>query len=181
MQKCDYSGLGISNGKTEPKEFSYVIDSEDGMVNCSFYSTNDDGTNWIKKSDAKITLTGTVNKDASAGSYTIAVKPIVREGNESMFAGYYDGDSLVEYLVTATNGAVIIGGTVAGLRGDANCNGSVDISDVVAISGFVGDPTENSLIGQGIINADVQNTGDGISAGDSLMIQQYLAGIIKNL
>lgn len=181
MQKCDYSGLGISNGKTEPKEFSYVIDAEDGTVNCSFYSTNDDGTNWIKKSGAKITLTGTVNKDASAGSYAIAVKPIVREGNESVFAGYYDGDSLVEYSVTTTNGAVVVGGTSAGLRGDANCDGSIDISDVVAIAGFVGNPTVNSLTEQGLINADVQNTGDGISAGDALMIQQYLAGIIKTI
>lgn len=181
MQKCDYSGLGISNGKTEPKEFSYAIDSEDGMVNCSFYSTNADGTNWIKKSGAKITLTGTVNKDASAGSYAIAVKPIVREGNDSVFAGYYDGESLIQYPVTTTNGAVIIGGTVAGLRGDANCDSSIDISDVVAIAGFVGNPTVNSLTEQGLINADVQNTGDGISAGDALMIQQYLAGIIKTI
>lgn len=181
MQKCDYSRLGITNGRTEPKEFSYVIDAEDGVVNCSFYTANDDDTNWIKKSDAKITLTGTVNKDASAGSYAVTIKPIVREGNESVFAGYYDGDSLVQYPITATNGAIVVGGTVAGLRGDANCDGSIDISDVVAIAGFVGNPTVNSLTEQGLINADVQNTGDGISAGDALMIQQYLAGIIKTI
>lgn len=181
MQKCDYSGLGITNGRTEPKEFSYSIDAEDGVVNCSFYTANEDGTNWIKKSDAKITLTGTVNKDVSAGSYAVAIKPIIREGNESVFAGYYDGDSLVQYPITATNGAIIVGGTVAGLRGDANCDGSIDISDVVAIAGFVGNPTVNSLTEQGLINADVQNTGDGISAGDALMIQQYLAGIIKTI
>lgn len=181
MQKCDYSGLGITNGRTEPKEFSYSIDAEDGMVNCSFYTTNDDGTNWIKKSDAKITLTGTVNKDASAGSYAIAIKPIVREGNESLYAGYYEGDSVVEYIVTTTDGAVIVGGTSAGLRGDADCSGSIDIADVVAIAGFVGNPLENPLKAQGLINADVHNTGDGISAGDILMVQQYIAGIIKTI
>ena len=181
MQKCDYYGLDIANGKTEPKEFSYSINAEKGMMNCSFYTTNDDGTNWIKKSDAKITLTGTVKKDASAGNYAVSIKPIVREGNESVFAGYYDGDSLIQYPVTTTDGFVIVGGTVTGLRGDANCDASIDISDVVAIAGFVSNPTANSLTEQGIANADVQNIGDGISAGDALMVQQYLAGVIKAL
>lgn len=64
------------------------------------------------------------------------------------------------------------------LAGDANCDGVVDIADVVAVAAYVGDPENNSLAAQAIINGDVQNTGDGLTAGDILMIQQYVANII---
>ena len=40
---------------------------------------------------------------------------------------------------------------------------------------------KNKLTPQGIINGDVQATGNGINANDSLTIQQYLANIIKEL
>lgn len=62
--------------------------------------------------------------------------------------------------------------------GDANLDGVINIADVVAVSAFAGNPEKNSLTEQGIINADVHNTGDGITTNDALVIQQYLANII---
>lgn len=67
------------------------------------------------------------------------------------------------------------------LRGDVNLNGSVDIADVVAIASYIGDSKNNPLSDNSIVAGDVQNTGDGLTPGDVLMIQQYLATIIKEL
>ena len=62
--------------------------------------------------------------------------------------------------------------------GDADLDGTVDIADIVALASYIGDPENNPLSAQAIINCDVQNTGDGLTSGDILMIQQYLANII---
>lgn len=65
--------------------------------------------------------------------------------------------------------------------GDANCDGCIDIADVVTVSAYVADPEQNYLGNLEIISGDVHNKGDGITSGDILMIQQYLAGIITSL
>ena len=65
--------------------------------------------------------------------------------------------------------------------GDANGDGKIEIADVVCMASYVGDPKNNNLEVQGLVNADVQNHGDGITSGDVLAVQQYLAQIIKSL
>ena len=61
--------------------------------------------------------------------------------------------------------------------GDVNTDGEVSISDVLAITAYVGNSEKNQLSETGLTNADVN--GDGvINANDALTIQQYLAGII---
>jgi len=67
------------------------------------------------------------------------------------------------------------------ISGDVTENGIVDIADVVAAASYVGDSNGNPLSIKAIIAGDVHNTGDGITGNDVLMIQQYLAGIIKKL
>ncbi len=67
------------------------------------------------------------------------------------------------------------------VMGDANCDGSVDIADAVAISAYVADSNKNALSAQGLINADVQGNGNGVNANDALAIQQYLADIVTKL
>lgn len=63
-------------------------------------------------------------------------------------------------------------------KGDANVDGLIDVADVVAVASYVGNAEGNKLKPQGILNADVHNTGNGITSDDALMIQQYLAKII---
>jgi len=65
--------------------------------------------------------------------------------------------------------------------GDATLNGKVDVADVVAMASYVGDPKTNSLTNDAIINSDVHNIGDGVTANDVLAVQQYLAQIITVL
>lgn len=64
--------------------------------------------------------------------------------------------------------------------GDANLDGIVDVADVVAVSAYVSNPSENSLDEYGITCGDVHNKGDGITANDALMIQKFISGDISD-
>jgi len=70
---------------------------------------------------------------------------------------------------------------VSKLKGDSNNDEKVDSADVVAVAAYVGNPEKNPLDLQALENCDVHNTGDGLTANDALMIQQYLAKIITVL
>ncbi len=67
------------------------------------------------------------------------------------------------------------------IAGDANCDGSVDISDVVAVKCFIINSQKYSLSKQGTLNADVQSSGNGINMQDVLAIQKYVLAIITVL
>ncbi len=60
--------------------------------------------------------------------------------------------------------------------GDANCNGTVDVADVVAVLQYMTNSTKYPLSDQGIINADIDGE-DGITGGDASAIQRIDAGI----
>ena len=73
--------------------------------------------------------------------------------------------------------------------GDANCDGTVDMSDIVLIMQSLANPDKygengsekNHLSAQGRINADVDLSSKGISANDALRIQRYLLHQITSL
>lgn len=70
-----------------------------------------------------------------------------------------------------------------GLRGDANCDGQVDMSDVVLIMQALANPNKYGLEGtsdshlteQGKANGDMN--GDGLTVGDAQAIQKVLLGL----
>jgi hypothetical protein len=62
--------------------------------------------------------------------------------------------------------------------GDANCDGIVDMSDVVAIINYIAYPDKYKLTDEGRYNADICYTGDGITLKDALLIQQRLLEVI---
>ena len=63
--------------------------------------------------------------------------------------------------------------------GDANCDGKVDISDAVLVMQYAADPEKHPISAQGLENADVKNSGDGVDKLDAAEIQKYAAGIIS--
>lgn len=67
------------------------------------------------------------------------------------------------------------------MYGDANCDGEVNIADVIAIATYVADPNKNPLTAQGKINADVHMTGNDLNASNALAIQMYLIGVLESL
>lgn len=64
------------------------------------------------------------------------------------------------------------------LWGDANCDGNVTVADAVAIMQHIGNRDKYGLSAQGLANADVDGAA-GVTASDSLVIQQIDAGIYK--
>ena len=64
------------------------------------------------------------------------------------------------------------------LYGDANCNGSVELSDALAILQYVVNPNKFPLTDDGLKNADVDGE-SGITASDALTIQMVDAGLLK--
>ena len=90
-------------------------------------------------------------------------------------------NSPLTYLISLTNASESPSEPEKNLWGDVNTDGKVEIADVVAAAAFVGDSDNNPLGLQGLVNGDVQNNGDGITAGDILAIQQYLANIVTAL
>ena len=116
-------------------------------------------------------------------------------------AGVANGDALQiqYYLVKAISGfartaqsnvalSTTNGGASSGvltlsptLKGDANLDGKVSISDVTAIMQSLGNPDKYQLQAQGRANADVDPTVTGVSPGDAYRIQQLDAHIITEL
>ena len=75
------------------------------------------------------------------------------------------------------------------IYGDANNDGSVDMSDVVLVMQALASPNKYGLNGserthitqQGWANADVHRNGNGITTNDALAIQKKLLGLISSL
>lgn len=73
------------------------------------------------------------------------------------------------------------------LSGDANCDGSVDLSDAVMIMQSIANPSKYQLSEQGNLNADctskisLNKSGDGVTNMDALTIQQYALELIDSL
>ncbi|WP_303797411.1 glycoside hydrolase family 11 protein [Ruminococcus flavefaciens] len=73
--------------------------------------------------------------------------------------------------------------------GDANCDGEVDMSDVVLVMQAFANPNKFAIGGsdakaltpQGEVNADVDKASEGLTPSDALTIQKFLLGMIKSL
>lgn len=71
--------------------------------------------------------------------------------------------------------------------GDANCDGSINLADSVIIMQYLANPSKygtsspNGITVQGLINADVNRNGDGVTSDDAFTIQQHVLGIIDVL
>ena len=87
-----------------------------------------------------------------------------------------------ETVVTTTEAPATTEATTTTAKpvwGDANCNGSVDLSDAVAILQFSALPAKYPLNEQGLANADIIDNGtSGVSGTDALAIQMIDAGLI---
>jgi len=73
--------------------------------------------------------------------------------------------------------------------GDANCDGTVALSDAVCVMQAIGNPDtygengtdKNRITAQGAINGDVNDPGSGLTNSDALSIQKYLLKLISKL
>ena len=95
---------------------------------------------------------------------------------------------LLSALVLGTASAANVA-AADGLYGDANCDGTVDMSDAVLIMQSLANPAkygingtnENHITQKGIDLADVSENGNGLTTNDALAVQNYLLGNVKSL
>ena len=153
----------------------YICVYDDGVL---VGGTEPDGSTPAPKEDSKTTtttkpVTTTTKKISTA---TTMVDPSKRTTTTTA------GPTTVTN--TATNSGVKV--TKAG---DANCDGQVDMSDVVLIMQALANPNKYGLEGsekkrlteQGSANADADTKEKGLTANDALMIQEFLLGKVKTL
>lgn len=69
----------------------------------------------------------------------------------------------------------------AGLAGDANGNGTVDMSDAVLIMQSLANPSKFRISEANKSKADAYKPGTGVTNQDALSIQKYLLGLIPSL
>lgn len=173
--------------------FNEHIDAKEGTINFMWSTSVEDSTYWLKNGGVFCTVTGTVAAGAKSGKTKIEVIPTVRDthsgsgvANDKIDCGYMKDGKKVGYDVSVTDGVITIGdedpGTTAGklLKGDANCDGKVEIADATLILQYVTNKDEYQLSDQGMENADVDGA-PGVTASDALMIQQLDAGVITEL
>lgn len=167
--------------------FNSIVNDEKGYVNFMWASSMSESDYLLNGEGVFCTITGTVASSAS-GTTEIKVAPTVREtytdsgiANEDIDVGYSKNGEKVRYNVETTNGVITIGdGASSSLKGDANCDGFVNIADATTIVQFLANPDKYPLSKQGMINADVDDAA-GISGLDAFKLQQLEAGVITEL
>ena len=164
--------------------FNYFSEGE-GVVSV-MWSTAASDASWMKTDGEFVTVSGKVSSSAKDGDVAeIKVIPTKRDtftgsgvANDEIDCGYTKGEETIRYSVKTTGGSVTIGTSAAGLKGDANVDGKVNVSDAVAVLQFVANKSKYPLEAQGQKNADCDGE-SGITGGDAIYIQKIDAGLIK--
>ncbi len=162
--------------------------SEAGTITVTYAVALDDSAYWVTQDGTFLTISGKVNDGTADGTYAVEIKGIDRETyegsqtpNTEIFIGNMNAEgAITDYTVTATAGSVVVGSepVAEGLRGDADCNGKINILDVITVNKAV--LGKEALSEQGLKNADLN--GDGVpSSEESLMIMKKIVGLIATL
>ena len=97
---------------------------------------------------------------------------------------------ILSACIVGSAAAVTLSGSAADkLYGDANLDGTVDMSDCVLIMQSLANPSkygttgtnEKHLTAEGAELADVSERGNGLTSNDALSVQRYLLGMISEL
>ncbi|MBR5684513.1 MAG: hypothetical protein IKW96_14760 [Ruminococcus sp.] len=185
--------------------FESSINSKEGFVSMIWSTSTDDASYWLKGDGVFCTIKGTVASGATNGAESaLKIVPIDRETyagsgspNGDIGCGYEKDGKPVKLATSVSNGSVTVGKAVTTtekptekiVRGDANCDGTVDMGDAVLIMQSLANPNKYGLSGsdskhiteQGKLNGDVDEEVKGLTSNDALKIQKYLLKSIKEL
>lgn len=90
-------------------------------------------------------------------------------------------NSPLTYLMSMTADSAPLVPPVEADWGDANVDGTVNLADAILIMQVKANPSKYTITAEGEKNADVNQTGNGLTNADALSIQKYLLGLIKTL
>nr|AEV59398.1 scaffoldin C [Ruminococcus flavefaciens] len=185
--------------------FESSINSTEGFVSMIWSTSTDDASYWLKGDGVFCTIKGTVASGATSGAVAdLKIVPINREAyagsgspNGDIGCGYEKDGKPVKLATSVDNGSVTVGKVVTTtekptekiVRGDVNCDGTVDMGDAVLIMQSLANPNKYGLNGsdskhiteQGKLNGDVDEEVKGLTSNDALKIQKYLLKLISEL
>nr|AEV59018.1 scaffoldin C [Ruminococcus flavefaciens] len=188
--------------------FESSINKTEGYVSLIWSTATDDASYRLKGNGVYCTINGTVASGAKNGTYDLKITPIEREtfygskkSNATIGCGYESNGKPVKLDVKTSDGSVTVGkietttttivtqGPTATKRGDANCDGEVDMSDIVLIMQSLANPNkygvngsdEHHITAVGEANADVDSSSKGVTNGDAAKIQKWLLKSISEL
>lgn len=173
--------------------FGSSIVNENGLTSLCWSTSLDDSSYWLNGDGVFCTIKGTVAEGAT-GAIPLEIVPGSRNTypgsdveNEVISVGYLQNKEVVRYAVDIENGEISVGngGATTGssgdaLKGDANMDGKVSISDAVLIMQALSNPNDFQMTEQGSKNADVNGDG-GVTTADALEIQKYDIGLPSDL
>nr|AEV59425.1 scaffoldin C [Ruminococcus flavefaciens] len=185
--------------------FESSINSTEGFVSMIWSTSTDDASYWLKGDGVFCTIKGTVASGATSGAVAdLKIVPINRETyagsgspNGDIGCGYEKDGKPVKLATSVDNGSVTVGKVVTTtekptekiVRGDVNCDGTVDMGDAVLIMQSLANPNKYGLNGSdskhittgGKLNGDVDEEVKGLTSNDALKIQKYLLKLISEL
>nr|AEV59410.1 scaffoldin C [Ruminococcus flavefaciens] len=185
--------------------FESSINSTEGFVSMIWSTSTDDASYWLKGDGVFCTIKGTVASGATSGAVAdLKIVPINRETyagsgspNGDIGCGYEKDGKPVKLATSVDNGSVTVGKVVTTtekptekiVRGDVNCDGTVDMGNAVLIMQSLANPNKYGLNGsdskhiteQGKLNGDVDEEVKGLTSNDALKIQKYLLKLISEL
>lgn len=211
VKVTDVKSGAIANTGSDEKEsdvskdvptFAYYSPKA-GTINVSWGTgLLDDSSCWISKDGTFLTITGTVNSDASVGDVAkFEVKPIersfVNEKNEtvhnksiSLGALSVNGSdiSVTSYPVNLTDGSVTVVDDEStttttenvistNLYGDINVDDKISLSDVILLNKFIAKTYEPTA--QGKLNAACDQTDDEINFKDTTALMKAMLGLVN--
>ncbi len=164
-----------------------------GVINVSYTTGLDDAAYWITEDGVMLTITGKVNASAKDGAVSeFKIGAIDREttedsgvANDAISIGNIGADyTVTKFEAAVSNGSVTVKNdattpsTGDATYGDVNCDGDVNLLDVLALN-------RNLLIGeeltdQGKANADVDKDGKP-TAVDALNILKFTIKLVQDL
>jgi hypothetical protein len=173
-----------------------------GTVTVTYGVALDDSAYWVTKDGTFLTLKGTVKDGTKDGSYDIKFQPISREtyegsgkSNADINIGTMGADgTITPCTVKSTNGVVTVGKVEEEtqktteeqkpteeqpgqlVKGDADCNGEVDILDVITINKAI--LGKENMTAQGIKNIDF-NGNNKPDSNEALTVLKLIVGMVK--
>lgn len=177
------------------------INSKEGYVSLIWSTAADDSSYWLKSDGVFCTISGTVVSGTADGTVSeLKIKPIDRETysgskqtNGTIGCGYESNGKPVKIDVKTSDGSVTIGTPATDpqptMRGDANCDGKVELADAILIMQSLANPNKYGVGGSaskcltevGKLNGDVDSSVKGLTGDDALKIQMYLLKSITEL
>lgn len=139
-----------------------------------------------------VTVTVTTAKPVTTTSTTATTAKPSTAASTSSAATAATSATTAKTAVTTTTTVTKPAGTTSAAsehyrKGDANCDGTVDMSDAVLIMQALANPDKYGVNGsdshhiteQGQSNGDVDTSSKGLTSNDALEIQKYLLGLLK--